>query len=120
MTALSVVGLVIHQFQEFPGQYLYNLSIIGPMAAIAALLVWFVIRYQRGYFALLLYTLIHLIGGVLSVFPLAFLPFVPEQSPQHYISHLLYALCQLPLIYLTGEVVIDNLSSPKNQDQDNN
>jgi hypothetical protein len=44
---------------------------------------------------------LHLIGGaILSVLPLGFLPFAPEQSPSHYLSHLIYGVTQLPLIWL--------------------
>ena len=32
------------------------------------------------------------VGGVLSVLPLSFLPFVPEQSMSHYGVHVVYAL----------------------------
>ena len=38
------------------------------------------------------------IGGVVSVLPLAVLPFVPEQSLSHYAAHVLYAAGQVPLI----------------------
>jgi predicted branched-subunit amino acid permease len=39
------------------------------------------------------------VGGLLSVLPLPFLPFVPEQAIQHYVAHALYAGCQLPLLF---------------------
>lgn len=39
-----------------------------------------------------------LVGAVLSVLPLALLPFQPEQSLAHYRSHLIYGLAQLPLM----------------------
>ena len=42
---------------------------------------------------LLAWALLNLLGGaVLSVLPLPFLPFVPEQSLRHYSFHLLYGL----------------------------
>lgn len=45
---------------------------------------------------------VNLVGGaVVSVIPFSFLPFVPEQSPTHYIVHLIYGLGQLPLLLLT-------------------
>jgi hypothetical protein len=50
-------------------------------------------------YLLLAWALLNLLGGaVLSVLPLPFLPFVPEQSLRHYSFHLLYGLTQVPLI----------------------
>jgi len=40
------------------------------------------------------------IGGVLTVLPLPVLPFVPEQSLNHYLAHVLYAAGQVPLVLL--------------------
>ena len=40
------------------------------------------------------------IGGVVSVLPLAALPFQPEQSTSHYLAHVVYALGQVPLVLL--------------------
>lgn len=60
----------------------------------ALLLAWGRRRSRRGWWALL-----NLLGGaVLSVLPLPFLPFVPEQSLRHYSFHLPYGLTQVPLI----------------------
>jgi hypothetical protein len=39
-----------------------------------------------------------LIGGGLSVLPLPILPFSPEQSYAHHLSHAAYAAAQLPLV----------------------
>jgi hypothetical protein len=45
--------------------------------------------------------LLHLVGGgIISVLPLPFLPFYPEQRLAHYAAHALYAIAQLPLIVL--------------------
>lgn len=49
--------------------------------------------------ALLSWTWVNLVGGgILSVLPLPFLPFVPEQSVFHYVMHMQYILTQIPLI----------------------
>ncbi len=37
-------------------------------------------------------------GGLLSVLPWPFLPFVPEQTLPHHVAHVLYAACQVPLL----------------------
>lgn len=39
-------------------------------------------------------------GAILSVLPIPILPFSPEQSWDHYASHILFALAQLPAVYL--------------------
>ncbi|MGH2602738.1 MAG: hypothetical protein ACRDJ9_25560, partial [Dehalococcoidia bacterium] len=42
---------------------------------------------------------LNLIGGaVLSVLPLPFLPFKPEQSLRHFAFHVLYGVTQIPLL----------------------
>lgn len=40
-----------------------------------------------------------LIGALLSVLPLSVWAFVPEQSAGHYLSHVIYGVAQLPLIW---------------------
>ena len=41
-----------------------------------------------------------LFGAVLSALPLPLWPFYPEQSPGHYLSHTIYAVAQVPLIWV--------------------
>lgn len=50
--------------------------------------------------AILGWALLNLIGGLLSVLPLPILPFAPEQSLDHYLTHVVYAVGQLPLVIL--------------------
>ena len=45
---------------------------------------------------------LHLLGAVLTVLPLGVLPFVPEQTPEHYSAHLIYAVAQVPLLLLVA------------------
>ena len=40
------------------------------------------------------------VGGVLSVLPLPILPFVPDQSLEHYGAHIVYVLGQVPLVLI--------------------
>jgi hypothetical protein len=47
---------------------------------------------------------ISLAGAILTVLPLPFLPFRPEQSLRHYGVHALYALTQLPVLRLTWKM----------------
>lgn len=44
---------------------------------------------------------ISLAGAIVTVLPLPFLPFRPEQSVSHYGVHALYVITQLPLLRLT-------------------
>ena len=49
---------------------------------------------------LILTAALQLVGGaILSVLPLPFLPFVPAQTVDHYVSHLVYGIAQLPLLF---------------------
>lgn len=96
------------------GEYLHNrfelshLTILSPEnsipLAISALLfiMWLMLPIKRLTLILIFaWTLVHLIGGaILSVLPLPILPFVPEQSIGHYLSHIIYGLAQIPLIAL--------------------
>jgi hypothetical protein len=56
--------------------------------------------------ALLATGVIQLFGGaIISVLPLPILPYVPDQSVQHYISHVGYGIAQLPLIWVTSRAL---------------
>lgn len=100
-TALSWLGEIIHNRIELPG-----LSPLSPensllaLIAIALFLAWWLLPTSRApTFLLLGLGLIHLIGGgILSVLPLKFLPYAPEQSPGHYLTHVVYGAAQLQLI----------------------
>lgn len=45
------------------------------------------------------------VGALLSVIPLPVWPFVPEQSAGHYISHVIYGIAQLPLIWVLWQAL---------------
>ncbi|HEU0027910.1 MAG TPA: hypothetical protein VFQ25_12400 [Ktedonobacterales bacterium] len=99
--ALAWLGLWAHEAHRMPA--LFGLTPDGslPLLAIAvALLAWWLraARKRAPTVALLVYALINGVGGLLSVLPLPVLPFVPEQTLDHYLIHALYALCQVPLI----------------------
>jgi hypothetical protein len=42
--------------------------------------------------------LLPLVGAWVTVLPLAFLPFAPEQTVPHYLVHTVYAVAQIPLL----------------------
>jgi hypothetical protein len=102
--ALSVSGLVLHNVIEFGTSSLLALETgTIPMLIIAVLItgVWWLIPKLRIVCValMLVYGVLNLAGGaVISVLPLLFLPFVPEQTLSHYAVHVVYGLTQLPLI----------------------
>jgi hypothetical protein len=102
--ALAWVGLWMHEFYRVPSALGLTLDGSLPLLAIAiVLLVWRLRAADKraATWALLIFGLINGIGGFLSVLPLPFLPFAPEQTLEHYLVHIWYALCQAPLIVVT-------------------
>lgn len=98
------LGLWTHEFYRVPSALGLTPDGSLPLLVIAAaLLVWWlrVVDKRGPTVALLIYALINGVGGFLSVLPLSFLPFVPEQTLEHYLVHVSYALCQVPLIVVT-------------------
>lgn len=100
LTAVSWIGLYAHNAIEFPELPLWRPENAGVAAVAAALfLLWFRFPGRFAHAALLGWGLFHLVGGaLLSILPLGFLPFVPEQTLTHYVAHLVYGLAQLPLV----------------------
>lgn len=99
--ALSWMGEYLHNRAELP-----QLGLFSPenssmaLLEIALFLLWWRLPNSKiPAILLLVLGIVHLVGGgFLSVLPLKFLPYYPEQSLQHYFSHTLYGLVQLPLI----------------------
>ena len=97
---LSWLGLWFHDAREFPATVGITVDSTG-MGLVVAFLVlatWRAPRARWPVVALLVYGALMLIGGGLSVLPLPILPFTPEQSYAHYLSHGVYAAAQLPLV----------------------
>jgi hypothetical protein len=99
-TALSWAGEYAHNRVDLP-----HLSVLSPENSVPALialtlfLAWWWRPFSRlPRVALLGWTLVQLVGGIISVLPLGFLPFSPEQTVQHYLMHVVYASAQVPLI----------------------
>jgi hypothetical protein len=106
----SLLGFATHTVLEFgPAAGLLALENgFIPMAALQAglLVAWLQMPVARTVSAGLLLTLgfLHLAGGsLISVLPLAFLPFEPAQTVEHYRSHVIYGVTQLPLIVIGGK-----------------
>ncbi|MEX2599766.1 MAG: hypothetical protein WD533_08950 [Dehalococcoidia bacterium] len=102
--AIAVAGSLIHNALEFGVPSVLAIAngeafLVIPL--VGAFLVWWRSTTWRGAAAWVLVVLaaLNLIGGaVLTALPLGFLPFEPEQSWNHYLSHIVYGFGQVPLI----------------------
>lgn len=93
-------GFFVHNAADLPG-----VSLVGPeylyptLVYLALAALWFTPARRIAAYLLLGWCLLHLVGGaVVSVLPLPFLPFDPEQSLYHYAFHVLYGVAQVPLL----------------------
>lgn len=97
---LSQLGEIVHNRIELPELALASPENVGPLVVTAALVAawyWGPQRLSAG--ALLVWGGLRLVlGAVITVLPLAFLPFEPEQSAMHYLAHVIYGVAQVPLI----------------------
>jgi hypothetical protein len=102
--SIGWAGLFVHNIADLPGQTFLSPESIIPLLVTALLVAgWFTpVRYAAT-ITLLSWGLLNFLGGgLLSVLPLPFLPFAPEQTPSHYLFHGVYALAQVPLILSTA------------------
>ena len=102
--AISVIGALTHNVREF-GLMSVFISGNGELVVVAiwgsAFAVWWRAAKMRAVAVWILVGLVLLnllSGAVLTVLPVTFLPFRPEQSLDHYVSHIVYGVAQLPLI----------------------
>lgn len=104
--AISVLGMAYHSIREFGASRLLSPETgTIPVVAVQVFLfvVWWLVHGSRAGVgrALVLIAALQLLGGAfISVLPLRILPFQPEQSASHYLSHLVYGIAQLPLIVI--------------------
>jgi hypothetical protein len=99
--AIAWLGLWAHELYRAPAQFGMTLDGSLPLLLVAiVLLAWWLLvaRKRAPALGLLVYGLINGLGGFLSVLPLPFLPFAPEQTVEHYLIHVVYAMCQTPLV----------------------
>ena len=99
---LSALGMAFHTVREFGYGGLWAPSsgmipVVGVQLALYAAWLW---SRARGLeIALTVTALFQLVGGaIISVLPLPILPFEPDQSLHHYVSHVVFGVAQLPLI----------------------
>ena len=100
LAILSWFGMIVHDRISLP-----ELSVLAPdvvlptLVSVALFAAWWA-RPGRLSFGLLFgWTVLHFaVGGLLSVLPWPFLPFVPDQTFPHYVAHAVYAASQVPLL----------------------
>jgi deazaflavin-dependent oxidoreductase (nitroreductase family) len=99
----SYMGIWVHEFYRVPASRGFTpeglLSLLLP-AVLIFLAWWRFPRHIAPIAALWTLGFVHLLGACVTVLPLAFLPFVPEQTVAHYLVHAVYALAQMPLLLL--------------------
>jgi hypothetical protein len=101
--AVSAFGAWYHNTREFPGMPLTAPEMLSAIVPAVMIAVWWLLRPGRilWWVTVVWVVLLNLgIGAIVTVLPLPFLPFEPEQTLGHYMTHLLYLLAQIPAIYL--------------------
>jgi hypothetical protein len=97
--AASWLGEFAHKIVELPQLSIWSPGNSAPSLISLALFVWWW-RSRAAPSAtvtMLVWSSVQLVGGAISVLPIAGLPFQPAQTPQHYLMHVVYAGAQLPL-----------------------
>lgn len=96
---VSIMGFWFHEVYRVPASTGFTPEWL--LTLLFAALVfppwWRFPRHVASIAAIWALGLIHLLAAVLTVLPLAFLPFVPEQTVSHYLVHTCYAVAQAPL-----------------------
>ncbi len=105
---LAWLGLWFHDLREFAGTFGLTPDVLVFVVLFAGL-VWFA-RAQPSrrwpVAALFGVGVLQLVGGIVSVLPLGFLPYLPAQTAAHYWSHAAYAAAQIPLLLITGRPLL--------------
>lgn len=117
--AVSGLGHVIHNLQEFPVTVLFAWETLFPLGVTVLLAVsWYRGPRRLTYATMAGWAAIVIVFGGGSVLPFGFLPFVPEQSVAHYAAHVVYAVTQLPLLWVGLHGFRSNESDDERTDTD--
>ena len=104
---IAWLGLLVHNVADLQDQTLLSPETLWPSLVTAVLLAAYATgRVHLAGVGLFGWALLNLVGGALSVLPLAVLPFEPEQTRRHYSFHLLYAATQVPLLVVSYRLVV--------------
>ena len=108
--AVSWLGLYLHNVADLPNQSMLSAESAYPAVVLLLLVGGRFTRARRSATWLLLgWAGLHLLGGaLLSVLPIPWWPYHPEQTLHHYAFHALYGALQVPLLI----VVIRTLRRP--------
>lgn len=102
MTAVVLVAwavMVVHNMADLPIALTSRENVLPGLVWLLLLALWAAMRAPRWATQLLLvWGVINVIGAVVTVLPLAVLPFEPAQSVRHYAFHVLYATMQWPFL----------------------
>jgi hypothetical protein len=104
--ALALAGGIVHNLMEFgaaPVIRSANGEVVVAIIWIALFVMWWRASRKRRAtaWAIAAFALLHLVAGaILTVLPLGFLPFEPEQSVSHYLAHVIYGVSQIPILLL--------------------
>lgn len=107
-SATGAAGMIAHNVLEFGPGFLASAETLIPVAifGLLALLAWARPVNSVVNVALLIWALLNLVGGgILSALPLGLFPFEPEQSLEHYGAHVIYAVAQLPLVFVAARAL---------------
>lgn len=110
---LAIAGMAVHTIVEFgiAGLWAFGTGMVPWTLLQGTLwLVWWRRPAARRATAMALFgtALVQLIGGaIVSVLPLPWLPFEPEQSVPHYLSHGVLGVAQLPLLHASWRSIQD-------------
>jgi hypothetical protein len=117
--ALAILGSLAHNVIEFglaPVLTSRNGELPMVLLWLAGFAVWSRIpqaRLPAAWFLLVL-ALLNLIGGaIITVIPFGFLPFEPEQTLTHYLSHVIYGVAQLPVLALLMQEIRVPATTPQ-------
>ena len=100
LTVVSWFGMIVHDRISLPELSLWAPDVVLPtLVSVALFAAWWTWPGRLSFGLLFGWTVLHFaVGGLISVLPWPFLPFMPEQTPQHYVAHAVYAACQVPLL----------------------
>lgn len=109
LIAFSAAGMALHNYVELPDMSPLNPQYLLPIAIYMTLTIGWLRQQNRRLWTWLIFLwgAVHLVvGAFLSVMPLSFWPFDPEQTARHYLAHAAYGTAQIPLLWRSGLLLL--------------